>query len=213
MEECLINEGCRVFIQARMSSLRFPGKVLAPFNGIPIIRCVIEQVLHVVTKKQLVILTSQEESDNPLYYYLKSLGVATFRGELDDVFNRFKKCIQRYPCEWFVRICADSPLLDYKILQSMIVLTDGYESDLITNVFPRTFPKGQSIEIVRSETFESINEESLSPLQKEHITQVYYDRPDQYKIVNFENEDKNRQKLNYSIDTIDDLRKLQDLVV
>ncbi|MEC7654505.1 MAG: HEAT repeat domain-containing protein [Bacteroidota bacterium] len=38
----------RVFIQARMSSKRFPGKVLAPFNGIPLLTCVIERVNRVI---------------------------------------------------------------------------------------------------------------------------------------------------------------------
>jgi spore coat polysaccharide biosynthesis protein SpsF len=33
-----------VFIQARMSSRRFPGKVLAPFRGHPIIWHVLERV-------------------------------------------------------------------------------------------------------------------------------------------------------------------------
>ena len=46
----------RVFIQARMSSKRFPGKVLAPFNGIPILTCVIERVDKVILSSRDTVL-------------------------------------------------------------------------------------------------------------------------------------------------------------
>ena len=69
----------KIFIQARMSSKRFPGKVLASFNGVPIIKCVIDRILNVVPIGQIVVLASQEESDDPLACYLDQLGVAIFR--------------------------------------------------------------------------------------------------------------------------------------
>ena len=201
----------KIFIQARMSSKRFPGKVLAPFNGVPIIKCVIDRILNVVPIGQVVVLTSQEESDEPLACYLDQLGVATFRGPLDNVFTRFKKCLEEYPCEWFVRLCADSPLLDYEPLKSMLTLTEKKGLDLVTNVFPRTYPKGQSIEIVRAKTFKHIDNDILSPLQQEHVTKVYYDQSDQYQIFNVESTGENRSGLNYSVDTIEDLYKLQEI--
>ena len=160
---------------------------------------------------QIVVLASQEESDDPLACYLGQLGVAAFRGPLDNVFTRFKKCLEEYPCEWFVRLCADSPLLDYEPLKSMLALIDKKGLDLVTNVFPRTYPKGQSIEIVRAKTFKHIDNDILSPLQQEHVTKVYYDQSDQYQIFNVESTGENRSGLNYSVDTIEDLYKLQEI--
>ena len=54
-----------IFIQARMSSARFPGKVLAPFNGEPLIKGV-DQVSKISNINDIVVLTSTELSDEPL---------------------------------------------------------------------------------------------------------------------------------------------------
>ena len=164
MKEDCHSQKFHVFVQARMSSERFPGKVLAPFNGVPIIKCVIDRILRVVSINQVVILTSKAESDDPLASYLDQLGIMKFRGEMNNVFQRFQQCLIEYPCDWFVRICADSPLLDYSTLELMQGLTEKKGVDLVTNVFPRTFPKGQSIEIVRAEPFKHIDNDILSAL-------------------------------------------------
>ena len=65
----------RVFVQARMSSRRFPGKVLAPFAGRPLIDHVLEQVAKALPRKRIVVATSTEPSDDPLVAYLRECGV------------------------------------------------------------------------------------------------------------------------------------------
>ena len=52
--------------------------------------------------------------------------------------------------KYFVRINGDSPLIDPKLIDKAIKISKkkkGY--DIITNVFPRTFPKGQSVEVIK----------------------------------------------------------------
>ncbi|HIA67991.1 TPA: hypothetical protein EYN98_18465 [Candidatus Poribacteria bacterium] len=200
----------RVFIQARMSSKRFPGKVLAPFNGIPILTCVIERVDRVIPSSRIVILTSTHQSDDPLVCYMQNAGISVHRGALENVFARFQSCLREYPCSWFFRICADSPRLDNAILQTMLIKNDKSDVDLITNVFPRTFPKGQSVEMLNSNTFEGIDPHSLTSAQQEHVTKVYYEKPEKYKIINVESLDPGLATINFSVDTIEDLYRLQN---
>ena len=109
-----------IFIQARMSSARFPGKVLAPFNGEPLIKRVLDRVSKISDINDIVVLTSTELSDNPLASYLSSLNCNVFRGDLNNVFLRFKSALNCYPCEYCVRICADSPLIDSSLIQFMV---------------------------------------------------------------------------------------------
>ena len=200
----------RVFIQARMSSKRFPGKVLAPFNGIPILTCVIERVNKVIPSGRIVVLTSIDQSDDPLVCYVRNSGISVYRGPLENVFERFQLCLREYPCSWFFRICADSPLLDSEILRTMLVRNDKPNVDLITNVYPRTFPKGQSVEMLNSNTFEGIDPHSLTSAQQEHVTKVYYEKPEKYKIINIESLDPGLATINFSVDTIEDLYRLQN---
>ena len=200
------------FVQARMSSKRFPGKVLAPFNGVPILTCVIERLSEVIASDRIVVLTSTDQSDDPLVSYMENVGICVYRGPLKNVFERFQLCLRKYPCSWFFRICADSPLLDNAILQTMLIKSGELDVDLITNVFPRTFPKGQSVEMLNADTFASIDPNNLTWTQQEHVTKIYYEKPENYKIINLESSGKGLSTINLSVDTIEDLYRLQDFL-
>lgn len=199
------------FIQARMSSRRFPGKVLAPLAGQPIIKRVVEQVQLVFPPDRIVVLTSAESSDDPLACYVRSLDVAVYRGELDNVAARFQGCLAAYPCSWFVRLCADSPLLSSFVLQAVTQHQERGDLDLVTNVYPRTFPKGQSVEMVNAETFAAVETQRLSDDEREHVTLMFYRQPQRFRILNVPSHDPRQADRSFVVDTVDDLRRLEKL--
>lgn len=201
----------RAFIQARMSSRRFPGKVLAPLAGQPIIWRVLEQVQHVFSRDRIVVLTSTESSDDPLACYVRSLDVAVYRGELDNVAARFQGGLATYPCSWFVRLCADSPLLSSSVLQAVTQHQKRRDLDLVTNVYPRTFPKGQSVEMVNAETFVAVDTQRLSDDEREHVTLTFYRQPQRFRILNVPSLDPRQADRSFVVDTMDDLRRLDEL--
>jgi spore coat polysaccharide biosynthesis protein SpsF len=199
-----------VFIQARMSSSRFPGKVLAPVNGAPMISRVIDGVARACDKRGVVVATSDEASDEPLAVYVQSLGIKVFRGPLNDVFKRFRLCLQDNPCEWFFRVSADSPLLNSGIMKTMLPLMDS-SLDLITNVQKRTFPHGQSVELLNADRFRQIDAEALTGNQREHVTKYYYDHAREFRILNIEATDPSYSKLDFVVDTLADLRRVEEM--
>lgn len=199
----------RVFIQARMSSSRFPEKVMAPFNGKPVIVNVIDRILRLFTKEQIVIATSLSVSDDRLASYVGGLGIAVFRGDLNNVFDRFQGCLKKYPCKWFFRICADSPLMDVDIIKRFVSYVDREDLDLVTNVLVRTFPKGHSVEMIKSDIFAKIDRNRLTVEEKEHITKFYYNYPREFKILNLESSDPLLAQQNFCVDTIEDLYRLE----
>lgn len=201
----------RAFIQARMSSTRFPGKVLAPLVGTPVIDHVVDRVAQALPREALVVATSTERSDDPLAHHVERRGVGVFRGPLDDVVGRFQGCLEAHPCAWFVRVCADSPLLDPGLLRSMLPLARG-DLDLVTNTFPRSFPKGLSLEVVRTSTFARLEPATLTPEQREHATRAYYDRPSAFRILNVSSGRPGLAEHSMALDTLDDLRRLEGLL-
>lgn len=201
----------RVFVQARMSSQRFPGKVLAPLGGQPIIKRLLDKVAQVVPLSSVVILTSVEPSDDPLACYARSLGAPVYRGELENVAGRFGRCLDEYPCDWFIRLCADSPLLDAAVLKTLISYKDRLDLDLVTNVYPRTFPKGHSAEMVKAESFAALDIGALSAEEKEHVTAVFYRQPQRFRILNVASGDPRQAGLSYAVDTLEDLQRLEAL--
>jgi spore coat polysaccharide biosynthesis protein SpsF len=199
----------RAFLQARMSSRRFPGKVLAPLGGRPLIAHLIAHVARVLPLSQVTVLTSTEPSDDPLAWYIQELGVAVYRGALQNVAARFQSCLSVYPCTWFFRLCADSPLLDSTLLASFLPYGERKDLDLVTNVYPRTFPKGQSIELINAATFTALDARALSPEEQEHVTAVFYNRPHAFRLVNVSSHDPRQAGTSLAVDTLEDLHRLE----
>jgi spore coat polysaccharide biosynthesis protein SpsF len=202
----------RIFVQARMSSRRFPGKVLAPLAGRPLIARLLETVSGTVPSGRVTVLTSEAASDDPLASYIERLGVPIFRGALDDVFGRFRSALAHYPCDWFVRLCADSPLIDRNVLADAIGIAHREGPDLVTNVFPRTFPKGMSVEVVRTARFAAIDTAALSADEHEHVTRCYYAQPERFVIRNIESSDPSAAGTSLAVDSLEDLQRLERLV-
>lgn len=194
-----------------MSSSRFPGKVLAPLAGRPVLWWVIERVSTAVERSRIVLATSSDNSDDPLAEYAGSLGVAVFRGELDNVVARFQACLRAYPADWFVRICADSPLVDPELVRILATRLNP-TLDLVTNVQVRTFPRGQSVEFVRSRTFAALDPEALTPEEREHATLVFYRNPGKFRIENIVAKDPAWSTLSYTVDSIEDLRAVEKVL-
>ena len=98
--------------------------------------------------------------------------------------ERFAAIIQQEQIPAFVRISGDSPLIDPKIVDQAIQLYENSESDLVTNILIRSFPKGQSVEVLRSETFLRILPE-FDKYEQEHVTPFYYRHPERFRITAF----------------------------
>lgn len=192
-----------------MSSARFPGKMLAPFHGRPLIAQVLERFRALGLHSRVVVLTSLDPTDDPLADFVANrCGVTVFRGELDNVVARFQAALAEYPCEWFVRISGDSPLIDPSLVQAMVGLSDR-DHDVVSNVVRRTFPPGQSVECVRSDVFRALAPNALTPDQREHVTKVFYDRPDAWRMRSVICIDAKWAGVRMAVDHLDDLRALE----
>jgi spore coat polysaccharide biosynthesis protein SpsF len=199
----------RIFIQARMSSARFPGKMLAPFRGRPLIAQVLERFREFDLYSRAVVLTSVDPTDDPLADFVANrCAVPVFRGDLENVVARFQSALREHPCEWFVRISGDSPLIDASLVRAMIRLSD-HDYDVVSNVVRRTFPPGQSVECVRSDVFRTLDTSGLTPDQREHVTKVFYDRSDEWRLRSVVCEDQEWASARMVVDHLDDLRVLE----
>jgi spore coat polysaccharide biosynthesis protein SpsF len=198
-------------IQARMSSERLPGKVLAEVAGKPLLRYILERLEHCESLDEIVVATSLDESDTPVEEYCRDRGVPCYRGSLDDVAGRFTSLLREHPFNVFVRVNGDSPLLDQGLITSGIELFQSGDFDLVTNIFPRSFPKGQSVEIIRAVAFVDAYERMREKAELEHITRYFYMHPKEYRIHNFTHSE-NLNNIQLSIDTADDLKVFSAII-
>ena len=165
----------KIFIQARTSSKRLPGKVFKTLiNKNHSLDLLIYKLSKLFSKKRIVILTSKNKSDDAIQKYCKKNKINYFRGSLKNVAGRFLEALKVYRCKYFMRVSADSPLLDMNIIKIFIKYIKSNKFDIITNVNPRTFPKGQSVEIVKSQTFIDNFKRFKSKKNFEHVTNFFY---------------------------------------
>jgi len=194
-------------IQARSNSKRFKNKVLHPIHGVPLIQHVINRVKRSRRIKKLIVSSSFKKSDDNLISYLKKKRIKFFRGNLENVAMRLYKTAKLNKAKSFVRISGDSPLIDPKLIDKVIEISlrEKY-FDIITNVFPRTFPKGQSVEVIKTSLIKKYSK-NFSKLDKEHVTKYFYDNSNRFQIKNFKFNGKNKI-MKLSIDTKKDLKDI-----
>jgi len=175
-----------IIIQARLSSKRFPEKVLKKIKGLEIIKHIIKNLKISKHKFKIVVATSNHKSDQKLVNFLKKNNITYFCSSLNNVLDRLLKCALKYDTKYFIRINGDSPFIDNRIIEKMVSFFKGNKNkfDLITNVFPRTFPKGQSVEIIKTNCLKKVSNKKLSKYQKEHVTKYIYDNYKLFKIMN-----------------------------
>jgi spore coat polysaccharide biosynthesis protein SpsF (cytidylyltransferase family) len=157
----LVTPNTVVGIQARTSSSRFPGKVLELISGKPVIEWVINNCQ--LSGFEVFVLTSNHPSDNELVSFLVQENINYYRGDLNNVLSRFLNFMETNSIDKIIRISADSPLIHSGIIKKVAEDSRSFpEYDLITNVYPRTYPKGQSVEVISKQSLQVINELDLS---------------------------------------------------
>ena len=76
-------------VQARMDSTRFPGKVLRPILGTPLIEILLQRLGRATQVDQIVLATSAHPTNDELAAHAYQLGITVFRGSEDDVLDRY----------------------------------------------------------------------------------------------------------------------------
>jgi spore coat polysaccharide biosynthesis protein SpsF (cytidylyltransferase family) len=174
-----------IIVQVRMSSSRLSGKVLRPLAGKVMLQYLLEGLSQCKLSDTIIVATSVEPEDDKIVHFCKTNGVKCFRGSLLDITGRFVSVVDEYDLDAVVRICGDSPLLDYRLVDRAISLFDEGDFDLVTNAWPRTYPYGQSVEVIKGETLRAIASFMTDSQEKEHVTRFIYRNQEKYRIMNF----------------------------
>lgn len=190
-------------IQARMSSRRLPGKVLEPLGGKPMIERQIERTDH-AKLDALLVATSIDSRDTALCAELDRIGVQYFRGALDDVLDRVYRAAISSAALHVVRLTADCPLTDYRIIDRVLEVHLAEGNDYTSNTLERSYPDGLDVEVVTIEALEAAWRECRDAEQREHVTAFLYAEPGRFKLGNVDNsEDQSCYRL--TVDYPEDL--------
>ena len=170
-------------IQARMTSSRLPGKVLLDLGGKPMLAWVIERASATKGVNQVVVATTLDPSDNPIHAYCLQKGYQVERGSVYDVLDRYYQTAKRHGAEIIIRITADCPLIDPKLIDSAVNLllqdTQNPALDFVANRLPspwmRTYPIGLDVEVFKFEALQMAWRSATAKNQREHVTPFLYE--------------------------------------
>jgi spore coat polysaccharide biosynthesis protein SpsF len=187
-------------IQARMSSSRLPGKVLLEIAGKPMLRHVVERTRQAKMVDDLLVATTIDRSDDILEQFCQQRSIPCFRGNLQDVLDRFYQAARQYQAQLIIRLTADCPLLDPHLVDLTVEAFLGYDMnrspadssllpvddlpitlpfDFAANRLPppwkRTLPIGLDVEVCSFAALERAWREADKPHQREHVMPYLYE--------------------------------------
>ena len=80
----------------------------------------INQLKHSKLLGKIIIATTNLEEDDVIVNFAKKNEIEYFRGESDDVLDRYYQCAKNFSSNNIVRITSDNPLVDPTIIDDLI---------------------------------------------------------------------------------------------
>jgi len=191
-------------VQARMTSTRFPGKVLADLAGEPMILRQLERIGRAERLDQIVVATSDDHSDDHLAAVLEQSGYAVVRGSLDDVLSRFILALDTFPSPVVVRLTADCPLASPSVIDLVVDSFLAQPADYVSNTMTPTYPDGLDVEVTTAAALRKVGQLCVDPAEREHVTLGIYRRPELFSIGNVASS-QDLSHLRWTVDTPEDL--------
>ncbi len=195
-----------ILVFARMDSRRLPGKAMRDVAGRPLVGRVIDRVRKAMWGGPVILATSDRPIDEPLVAFARAEGIAAFRGDAHDVAGRALACCDALGLEACVRISGDSPYLPPELIDSAAEIYRARGVDLVTNVFPRTYPPGASVEIVTRAALARAHPHMTAD-DRENVTTIFYRDARDWRIANLSAEDDRYAGVRLTVDTPDEMTR------
>jgi spore coat polysaccharide biosynthesis protein SpsF len=195
-------------VQARTGSTRLPNKVFFDLEGSPLIWHVFNRIKESKFINQFILATTDKIEDNELETWAVNNDISIFRGRENDVLDRYFQAAKQYKSDIIVRITADDPLKDYKVVDLVINELLVNDIDFAFNNNPVSFPEGMDVEVFKFDALKLANELSKDLFEREHVTQFFHRNPLLFSSRNI-NYFQDLSHLRWTIDTIQDYKMIK----
>jgi spore coat polysaccharide biosynthesis protein SpsF len=194
-------------IQARMGSTRLPGKVLMDLAGEPMLVRVINRCRRATALDDIVIATTTKDEDDAIEELCLERSCLFFRGEENDVLDRYYRAARENQADVIVRITSDCPLIEPEVIDCVVnEFTGGQpEVDYTSNNLPRrTFPLGLDTEAFRFNVLEQVWLKDKDSTAREHVTPYIHRNPALFNTMCITN-NVDYSHMRWTVDEPDDL--------
>jgi spore coat polysaccharide biosynthesis protein SpsF len=193
-------------VQARLGSTRLPGKVLADIAGRPMLSRVMQRLKRAGSLQARVVATSHLAQDDPIADLCRQEGFDCYRGEPQDLLDRYYQAAQQHAAEVIVRVTADCPLLDPELVDHTVTAFHHAGVAFAANRLPRhrTYPIGLDTEVCSLAALQQAWREATEPHQREHVMPFIYEHPERFSNLILDHSE-DLGDLRWTVDTAQDL--------
>jgi spore coat polysaccharide biosynthesis protein SpsF len=191
-------------IQARVGSTRLPGKVLKDIGGQTMLARVVRRTQQAASLDEVVVATSFSATDVPIVTESTRLDVPVFRGDEEDVLDRFYQAAQIHNAQAVVRITSDCPLIDPSVIDKVVYAFMTTKPDYACNTLERTYPRGLDTEIMSLNAFGRAWRGATDAYQRVHVTPYLYQNPHLFRLLSVTNP-QDYSSYRWTVDTLEDL--------
>ncbi|BDB54710.1 hypothetical protein GENT5_10150 [Flavobacterium ammoniigenes] len=197
-------------IQARRGSTRLPDKVFLELSNKPLLEHVVNRLKKSDLLQEIIIATTDLPDDNLIQTWANSNNISVFRGSENNVLERYYEAAKKYQIDVIVRITADDPFKDYRLVDEAVRVLIDNKLDFVCNNNPVSFPEGLDVEVLTFNALEVSYNNVISDFDKEHVTQYIHKNKDKFNIANIQNE-KDLSFHRWTLDTIEDYQFAQKI--
>jgi spore coat polysaccharide biosynthesis protein SpsF len=202
--------------QARIGSTRLPGKVLMEVNQISLLKIHLDRLKKSKNIDKIIVATTDKIEDDIIEKFVLEWGYEVFRGSENDVLDRFYQAVKLINPLWIVRITADCPLIDPKLIDEVIEYTQSKNIDYCSNTLTENFPDGQDIEVFKFYALEYAWNHAIKKSDREHVTPYIRDfsnfkNNNIFSAINFDN-DLNYSHIRMTVDEIRDFELIKIVI-
>ena len=196
-------------IQGRLNSKRFPNKITKKIGNYKMINLILKRLNKSKKITNLIVATgSKHNNKNLTDVVLKNICNLEF-GDENNVLKRFYKIATKYKADIIIRITADCPFIDHKLIDKYISYFENYNFDYVSNTLNPTFPDGLDFEIFSYQTLSAAYKSAKSDFDKEHVT-PFIKRSKKFNKKSIEYK-KNFSFLRLTVDEKIDLEMINDI--
>jgi len=214
-----MNNNIGLIIQARIGSTRLPRKMMIPFyNGDTILSLLIKRIKYAFPDYPIILATTENKADDEIALVGQNLGINTFRGNEEDVLDRFISASEHYNIRKIIRICADNPFLDVfalkYLMDSFIKTHYDYLYFSLSNNRPTIITHfGFWAEAVSYEALKRIALSTQEKKYREHVTKYIYENPSCFNLKNIviDKEIESHSNIRLTVDTQEDFYLMQKI--
>lgn len=197
-----------IIIQARMGSTRLAGKSMMEIEGKPIIWHVVERAKRAKKADAVMIATTTGKSDDALAEFAKREGIGCFRGDLEDVLDRYYNAAKAAGAGVVVRITGDSPLVDPALIDEALGMLESGRCDYAANS-QQPWMDGFDVEAFTFAALAKSWKEASMASEREHVTLHMRNSPAFRK--QYMKNDARLEKVHCSVDRENDLKFVREV--